>query len=243
MTYPLLTAQHLKDATIVEHDPRGIKVFQLPNGDYVKIFRLRRRYSWARFNGYAQRFCKHAAKLSALGIPTVKVIACYQVKDASLLSHSHNANRPVTSTVASAELHHTYAVHYAPLPGHTLKDMLYKGSLTTAHVKQLGEFIAQLHTNGVHFRSLHLGNIVLTPEGKLGLIDIADMSIYPWSLWFTTRLRSFRHLTRYQALNHAFGEESWDSLIQSYLDHARLIVFQAEYLKKRLTVFLAHAPH
>lgn len=41
MKYPVLTQAHLADATIVEYDPRGIKVLRLPGGDYLKVFRLR----------------------------------------------------------------------------------------------------------------------------------------------------------------------------------------------------------
>ncbi|HZJ92281.1 MAG TPA: toluene tolerance protein, partial [Thiopseudomonas sp.] len=49
---------------------------------------------------------------------------------------------------------------------------------------------------GVYFRSIHLGNVVLTPECELGLIDISDMKIFrrPLSKW--QRKRNFEHMVR-----------------------------------------------
>ncbi|MGP1717692.1 MAG: toluene tolerance protein [Methylophilus sp.] len=239
MTYPLLTAQHLTGARIIERDPRGIKVLQLPNADYLKVFRLRHRFSWARFQGYAQRFAKHASTLAALGIPTLKVIDCYQVKDARLLDDA----LAVKDSETAQTLSHTFVVHYAPLPGDTLKHLLDQQQLQVAHIKQLGAFIAELHAKGIHFRSLHFGNIVLTPEGKMGLIDIADMKIYPWALWFGTRLRSFRHLTRYARMNVPFGISNWAILVDSYIEHAALSPSKANVLKKKMQHFLLHPPH
>ncbi|WP_229007003.1 hypothetical protein [Methylophilus sp. Leaf408] len=242
MTYPLLTAQHLDDARVIERDPRGIKVVQLPNGDYLKVFRLRHRFSWARFQGYAQRFSKNAFKLVKLGIPTVKVIDCYEVKNASLLDYpqSVNGHKKAEDLEASS---HTFAVHYAPLAGETLKTLLDQQQLETHHVVQLGAFIAELHKKGIHFRSLHLGNIVLTTEGKMGLIDIADMKIYPWSLWFRTRLRSFRHLTRYARINAPFGLSNWAILLDSYFEHAKLSASEINTLREKMQQYLLHPPH
>ena len=45
---------------------------------------------------------------------------------------------------------------------------------------------------------MHLGNVVLTPEGQLGLIDIADMKVYGGSLRKGLRLRNLHHLWRYE---------------------------------------------
>ncbi len=60
-----------------------------------------------------------------------------------------------------------------------------------------GAFMATLHERGIYFRSAHLGNIVLTPEHQLGLIDIADMRVYRRPLRKTLRLRNFKHMVRY----------------------------------------------
>lgn len=228
----------LKQATVIELDPRGFKVLQLANGNILKIFRLRRKWSSARWFGYAQRFCRNACKLQKKGIPTVQIMACYAIPDESIFN-----GLPTPITFKTPVNQQTYAVEYAPLQGETLKARLQAQQLTEAEVKQLGGFVAQLHAQGVHFRSLHLGNIVLTPKGEMGLIDIADMRIYPWALWFNTRLRSFRHVTRYAKLNQAFGPHFWTVLTQSYIEQAKLSPAQAERFKTVMADFLQNTPH
>lgn len=51
-----------------------------------------------------------------------------------------------------------------------------------------------LHRKGIYFRSLHLGNVILTPNGEFGLIDFSDMRIYPWPLPKFMRVRNIRRL-------------------------------------------------
>lgn len=80
----------------------------------------------------------------------------------------------------------------------------------------LGIFISKLHNLGIYFRSLHFGNIVQTPEGELGLIDIADMSIFPQALGLGRRLRNFRHIHRERYSTRLLSAEAKEILIQSY---------------------------
>lgn len=58
--------------------------------------------------------------------------------------------------------------------------------------------LAQLHRHGVLFRSVHFGNVIVMPDGRLGLIDVADMRKPLWgALTLKQRLRNFRHMLRY----------------------------------------------
>jgi len=191
--------QMLQGAAVLEQDERGIKVMRLANGDMLKVFRVRNRYSVARIYSYARRFCRNALRLQKSGIPTIHIKQLFHLE-------------------APAET----AVLYAPLEGVTLRELLGSRSLTTEEAAMLGKFVAKLHQHGVHFRSLHLGNIVLDTQGRLGLIDIADMSIYPWSLWCGTRVRSFTHLHRYPEQVRELGLATWQVIETSYFDHAAL---------------------
>jgi tRNA A-37 threonylcarbamoyl transferase component Bud32 len=162
--------------TLVEKDRRGPKVLQCKNGDYIKLFRIKHRVSRARLLNPARQFCRNAQRIAALGIPTLKPLALY---------HIPHVDR--------------WAVRYTPLTGDTLRGLIQQGALPETVIAQFGVFIAQLHEKGVYFRSLHPGNVVLTPEGSLGLIDILDC----YFSWFGKPLlaaqcaRNFRHLFRY----------------------------------------------
>jgi serine/threonine protein kinase len=140
------------------------------------LFRRKRLLSSALYYPYAQRFADNARLLHKHDIPCPKVLEVYRVEALA---------RDV--------------VHYQPLPGETLRQ-LYQHRPESADRRlkeQLGAFIANLHDQGVYFRSLHLGNIVLTPENTLGLIDISDLKGQSTPLGRHKRLRNFRHMLRY----------------------------------------------
>jgi len=185
-------------AELIEADHYGEKVLRLANGDFLKLFRRKRLLSSAALYPYAQRFADNAIALQRLGIKCPQVLNVYRV---SAIKRD--------------------AVHYLPLPGQTLRQ------ITEVHTKdqlyqQLGRFIAQLHASGVYFRSLHLGNIVLTPDGELGLIDIADMGIERTPLSKKKCLRNFRHLLRTPSDKNWLLENKSNSFFDSYIGHACL---------------------
>ena len=60
--------------------------------------------------------------------------------------------------------------------------------------KSFTEFIIHLHAQGIYFRSLHLGNVVLTPQGSFGLIDFSDLRLLPCSLPLFMRRRNIQRM-------------------------------------------------
>lgn len=186
-------------ATILEQDARGVKVLQLMSGDILKIFRVKRLISGTNIYSYARRFCRNAIRLKARGINTVKIKQLYHFES--------NSNT---------------AVLYEPLAGKTLRDVVKHKAVNARFVEALGAFLATLHKGGVHFHSLHTGNVVLTPEGELGLIDISDLSIYPWSLFCNTRVRSFKRLCKYPEDIKQFGSVYWELFQNKYFSESQL---------------------
>jgi len=185
-------------AQVLEQDAHGIKVLKLAEGDILKLFRIKRAWSSARWMPYSRRFWKNALRLADLGVPSITPRAWYQLPAPQLT-----------------------AVLYQPLPGYTLLQLATAGELTSPVLRQLGVFVARLHRLGIYFRSLHLGNIVQTPSGELGLIDVADMTVHPWHLLRGQRLRNFRHLLRLQEHRRLMGQDGWQTLVSAYLDEAR----------------------
>ncbi|WP_418647448.1 lipopolysaccharide kinase InaA family protein [Thauera butanivorans] len=172
--YPTLRG----DAEIIEADGHGEKVLRLADGSYLKVFRRKRLLSSAAWYPYARRFADNAEALARLGIPCPHVIRVHRF--------------PIIRRDV---------VHYRPLPGLTLRQIIQGAQPeidTRALLGQLGRFVATLHDAGVFFRSIHLGNIVLGDDGRLGLIDIADMQAGRRPLPRFKRKRNFAHLLRYR---------------------------------------------
>ncbi len=161
------------NAETIESDGHGEKVLLLDDGSYLKLFRRKRLLSSAVLYPYAERFADNAVALQDRGIACPTILGVYRVP---------SLRRDV--------------VHYAPLEGRTLRqvnDEVEKQALRY----RFGAFVADLHKQGIFFRSLHLGNVVIDTDGGLGLIDIADLSVGKRSLSKRKRLRNFRHMLRY----------------------------------------------
>lgn len=163
-----------ENCKVIEQDGCGDKVMILQDGTFLKLFRRKRLITSAAIWPYAQRFADNAKKLEELGIPCPTIIQVYRIPSIE-----------------------RDAVHYHPLPGTTLRD-IHLG--TTEYpddlLERFAKFVDHIHDLGVFFRSIHLGNVVLTPEGEIGLIDISDLKTQrrPLSKW--QRERNFVHMTR-----------------------------------------------
>ncbi|WP_150299581.1 protein kinase family protein [Pseudomonas profundi] len=165
------------NAEVLEKDRYGEKVLRLADGTFLKLFRRKSWFSKTAFYPPAKRFADNATELQRLNVPCPRVLQLYRL------------DNPYRSVV-----------HYEPLPGLTLRQLL---KLTQPPGQpelfaRLAEFITHLHELGVYFRSLHMGNIVLTPEDQFGLIDISDMRCLGRPLSQQMRARNYRHLMRYE---------------------------------------------
>ncbi|MBA1199314.1 toluene tolerance protein [Pseudomonas plecoglossicida] len=181
-------------ATVLEADGTGDKVLRLADGSMLKLFRRKRLLSSAAWYPYAQRFADNCRHLQERQIPCPVVKAVYRI--------------------GAIERD---AVHYAPLPGQTLRQVLEQPADHDQLRAQLGRFIAILHERGVYFRSAHMGNVVLTPEGELGLIDIADLRIFRRPLRKSQRLRNFKHMLRYPQDRQWLLDAGDSSFVDGYL--------------------------
>lgn len=161
-------------AHVLEDDPHGPKVFLLGDGTILKLFRRKRLFSSALLYPYVRRFVRNARKLAAIGIPVPTMLDVWRI--------------PAVERDA---------VRYQPLPGRTLRELVAEG-LPRAREARLrtafNRLIVRLHDNGVYFRSLHMGNVIVADDDKLGLIDFSDIRFYPWKLNRYLRERNLQRM-------------------------------------------------
>ena len=162
-------------AEVLEVDAHGEKMLRLPDGLMLKLFRRKRLISSAAWYPYACRFVDNANELRQRGIPVPSVIGG-------------------TLRIPSIERD---AVLYQPLAGTALRVKIRGGidaQTERALKSRLTRFVIHLHNLGIYFRSLHLGNIVETPNGELGLIDFADLRFYRRPLSMSMRRRNLQRM-------------------------------------------------
>ncbi|MBK5509945.1 O-antigen ligase family protein [Pseudomonas sp. TH03] len=192
---PTVMQQLTANAQVIEEDGLGPKVLRLTDGSFLKLFRRRRWYTSGSFNPYSERFAVNSEQLRNMGIPTPQTLNLYRLEDGSS------------------------AVQYSPLSGNTLRQVLQgitAPAVRQALVERFGKFMALLHEQGVYFRSLHLGNVLVLEDGEFGLIDLADMRIYPSSLSLSLRQRNLRHMQRYTVDRRWLFEDHFEALLQGY---------------------------
>jgi RIO-like serine/threonine protein kinase len=109
------------------------------------------------------------------------------------------------------------AVLYQPLPGETLRQIASKeGFNWQQSLPALVGLIRSLHASGIYFRSLHLGNIVVTPDNRMGLIDVADMRFLRRPLPKYLIRRNLQHFARYidrEKLNDSFPMQALEQAL------------------------------
>lgn len=189
----------LQGAKTIEEDGLGIKVARLGDGDFLKLYRRKRLLSSDLWDLPAQRFADNAQGLLRLGITAPKVLDVLMISERRLS-----------------------AVRYQPLPGDTLRNSLRQldAEPRTALVKQFGTFLGELHQLGVYFRSLHLGNVLLLPDGSFGLIDLSDMKLESRPLAPWKRRRNLQHILRYSEDIAWLTQQHLDSWLEGYADSA-----------------------
>jgi tRNA A-37 threonylcarbamoyl transferase component Bud32 len=185
-------------ARILEKDGFGLKVLRLPDARILKLFRRRHWLSSQLWAPHAQRFDRNAKTLLKRGIPTISV-----------------------EQIFALPAMQRQAVLYHELPGITLRQWLqeHEGDEAQVLIEQFGRFVAKLHAEGVLFRSLHFGNVLVTPEQDLALIDIVDMSFRRnGGLSTQQRIRNFAHIGRYEEDHVLFTQSGEETFIEAYLE-------------------------
>lgn len=180
-------------AELIVADLLSPKVMRKPNGNFLKFFRRKRMISSAMFAPYAIRFVNNAFRLKELAIPTISPVQIWHCPTKGM-----------------------HIVEYEPLTGKLLRGALEKDNSGDL-LEKTACFIARLHDKGIYFRSLHFENIILH-EGQLGLIDIADMKIYPQPLNRKLRERNFQHFLRYPRDNAIIKKYGLPAFIDKYHD-------------------------
>ncbi|WP_256574119.1 polymerase [Pseudomonas sp. M30-35] len=185
----------LQGAKTIEEDGHGLKVAELADGSFLKLFRRKRLFSSALWSPPSVRFARNAERLIALGIPAPVTIELIVVPELGL-----------------------NGLQYEPVAGVTLRNYwreLNQDQLAEQLFK-FGTFLGRVHKSGIYFRSLHLGNVLSMPDGQYALIDLSDMKIFsrPLSAW--QRARNVQHMMRYPEDAYWLANEHLVTLLRGY---------------------------
>lgn len=181
-------------ARVLEAQSFGVKVWELPDGRIVKLFRTKRLITSARLRPYSSRFARNARALRRRGFRTPEVLDTFHCP--AIARHG---------------------VVYRKLPGTPMARLLEREQPPEL-VARLAAFLVKLHEKGVYFRSVHPGNVLLDEAGDFGLIDLQDVRLWPWPLGPAARVRNFRHLFHSNPQSHGLRAFGYEPFVGLYLE-------------------------
>jgi len=196
---------------ILERDRWGVKVLETDDNRIIKTFRLKRLFSSAYFIPYALRFKWNASRLINKGIASVvvnKIVYCREEQ--------------------------RHVLTYTKAEGQPIKALLEKTTDNNELLKKLIVFIVKLHNKGIYFRSLHFGNIIVSPKGEFILIDISDIKFFPFKLTVQQRIRNWKHVTKYSFESSIIESYGWDMFFKEYASNSQLTSKETEVLMQGL---------
>lgn len=146
------------------------KVIESETGEIIRFFYPKKKlFSSNKYRPYAVRFSSNAKQLNSMNIaaPTIKSLQYYP---------------PLK----------THILRYEKLLGEDARSLLTNSNPNM--IANVITFIAKLHEQGVFFRSIHMGNVIIQPNGGFGLIDIADTRFNNKPLSLLQRYRNLKHI-------------------------------------------------
>ncbi len=188
----------IKNGEVLTKDTFGDKVIRLNDGRIAKLFRLKRVFSSALIWPYAKRFVRAVEILQKKNIPTVQIINTYKVP---------SIKRDL--------------IIYQPLEGDSLRDLLNDKNSREKFVLEFACFLAHLHNSGIYFRAIHFNNVIVTSQGRFGLIDVTDLFYSSSPLNRFKRARNFKPILHYKEDRQAIASVSMELFLDKYVENVQ----------------------
>ena len=198
----------IEGAKVLERQEGGLSALRSTDGNIIKIWQRRPGLSSDRVKPYSQRFRVNCEELNRRGIVAPVITAEYELKETG-----------------------EHVLVYREIPGQPLRDLAEEGRMP---LMDIAGFYAELHHKGIHFRSIHLGNVLrLEPDG-FGLIDVADTSFSNKPLSLRKRAENMGYAWAYRTDYAYFDAEVRARLLAYYETAAGLQRAEATRFHKLL---------
>jgi len=164
-----------------------------PDEKIIKHIYRRGLWSSSTIWPYAARFQKAAKKLMQLNINAPKVEAIYHYSSL-----------------------HCDLIMYPFVKGQSVHQSTKNGDFLV--LKKAAEFIGKLHSLGVYFHDLHLGNLI-HHNNEFSLVDVSTVKIYRHPLSEKLRIKNLNHLYNKAEDRPLLKKYGWDKFFEEVKNH------------------------
>lgn len=205
--------EQTRECIVLSRDDHGDKVLLRPDGRVIKLFRRKRLLSSALLVPYALRFARASIELKKRGIRAAIVEETWRI--------------PAIRR---------QAVVYPMIDGMSLRERIASEPEEADDLLlSLARFMARLHQQGVYFRAIHLGNLLVPKdEDQFALIDISEAKFHRGPLSIAWRAPNFRPLLKYPEDREALRQINPQRFLSEYLRACDLGANQQDALIRRL---------
>lgn len=187
------------------------KVYEHGGQTIIKLFYAKKKWlSSDRIRPRAMRFCKNTQSLQRYG---------YEVPQILKVQHCPELR--------------IHLVHYTKIEGVDVRKLATLGNLSV--IDDVASLLADLHQNGIFFRSIHLENLLYKSDHSFALIDITDVKFKSGPLSLYMRFRNLKHL-----LSEPYDKAIWEKY---GVDHFLNIYFKKagmSSIERKLLTRLVH---
>jgi len=134
--------------------------------------------------------------------------------------HTHGYDVPQVNKVQFCPELKMYVIYYHKIQGDDVRTLAKQGNLNIIY--NVAHLLADLHKNGIFFRSIHLENLLSKPDGNIALLDLTDVTFKSRALTIYRRYRNIKHLFQEpndRELWQAFGVKNF---LDAYFKSAKL---------------------
>lgn len=204
-----------QESELLEKDGDFEKVFLFKKQFIIKIFRHRKIFSTSRIKNKAKKFRDNSIVLQQRGISCSEVCKIF------------NLTKP----------NKRQCIVYKYIDGETFHDVYINANIEDKELllRKFFDFFKLLHKKGIYFRSAHLANIIVRPDGSLALIDIGNIQFYRRSLSTFQVFRNFKAILRRKEDLKIFQELGKEKMLSYYFEENNCTLFDF-FVKK----FKAH---
>ncbi len=188
----------VRDGMCLAGTPERPAIMLDRDDNILKFFYPRKRiFSTKKWWPPAARFAANAKKLTNRGVATVSI---------NRVMHCKELDRHVIS--------------YKKLAGDDFRQQCAERG--AAALAPLPAFIAHLHDQGIFFRSIHLGNLLLQSDRSIALLDVQDTRFSCFRLDPFRRARNISHLLNTRLDISQYLTYGVEQFVTEYLRHASL---------------------
>lgn len=198
--------EKVKEAKVLYSKRKLYRVYLTPAGHIIKVIHSRK--SFYRTKRRVNRIVTNCKKLQQYNLDTIKIIKIEKYKESN-----------------------AFAIYYSYIQGKSLAEFFMENSDIDL-LYQAITILLFLHQHNIYFLDYHPGNIILSEDNTLFLIDIETINFSWFPLPMSRCINDLAIFLVHFTFNKCFSEKEISAAINQYIHRSKFFVKKEMFLEK-----------